>query len=157
MEVDAVELEPNSLPDGDISEGDGQTHVPDASDHANASLKCLETLTHLIREGSKWWAFKHWAELLPGRKSLENNAKRALMERQAIEILKITKPGERQLDQLEFLSRYLKHCAKKFFSQVSGPKKIKGLPFGIHGEIVGQIKGEDTFEGLLYLLFNRIE
>ncbi len=36
----------------------------------------------------------------------------------------------------------------------SGPEKIKGLPFGIHGEIVGQIEGEDTFGGLLCLLFN---
>ena len=119
MAADAVEVETNSPSDSNKFEGDDQRHVPDESDHATASLKCLETLTHLIREGSKWWAFKHWAELLPGRRSLEKNAKRALMERQAIEILKKTKPGERQLDQLEFLSRYLKHCAKKFFSQVS--------------------------------------
>ena len=39
----------------------------------------------------KMVGFQALAELLPGRKSLENNAKRALMERQAIEILKITK------------------------------------------------------------------
>ena len=119
MEVDAVEGEKDSVSDDKLLEVVDNTQVTEASEHATASLKCLETLTHLIREGSKWWAFKHWAEILPGRKSLEKNAKRALMERQAIEILKQTKPGERQVDQLEFLSKYLKQCAKKFFSQIS--------------------------------------
>ena len=71
MAADAVEVETNSPSDSNKFEGDDQRHVPDESDHATASLKCLETLTHLIREGSKWWAFKHWAELLPGRRSLE--------------------------------------------------------------------------------------
>ena len=88
-------------------------------EHAKASLKCLETLTRLINGGSKWWAFNHWAEILPNRETLQKTTQRALMERQTLEILKNAVPGERTTEQLKYVASFLKQCARNFFSHVS--------------------------------------
>eukprot|EP00943_MAST-04B_sp_MAST-4B-sp1_P009036 g9036.t1 len=91
----------------------------DEDEHTKASLKCLATLTRLINGGSLWWSFQHWAEILPSRESLQKTTQRALMERQTLEILKTTKPGERTDEQLKYIQTFLKQCAKQFFSNVS--------------------------------------